>query len=195
MKCFTRSSVGKWTPMLPVVSSAIVLLALIFAGGRAWATDVDTADGRHFSNCSVLKADGLGIYFRHSNGIARVLYEDLSDKLLTALGPLPQDDVERAAQEIDQPQEVASREESSSIGALQLQFWQRVTYGVPESVTRARPCCLMQRGRFTGARRYSLFPCRQLAELDFLITTGILPRPAGVVTRRIPHRARYNNYY
>jgi hypothetical protein len=35
-------------------------------------------------------------------------------------------------------------------------------------------------------------PVGQLAELDFLITTGILPRPAGVVTRRIPHRTRYN---
>ena len=188
-----------------------VVVALILFGvvGRVGATDIETADGRHFSNCSVLKADGLGIYFRHSTGIARVLYQDLSDELLAALGPLPEEDLKvsapRSASEIqaahkgaqgrDVLERVVDADQGSSIGALQLQFWQRVTYGVPETITRSQPCCWPQGSRFTGVHRYSRFPCRQLAELDFLITTGILPRPAGVVTRRISHRNRMNYRY
>ena len=61
--------------------SAVVLLALCSMTGHAEATDVETADGRHFSNCSALKADSLGIYFRHSKGIAKENFWVLSDAI------------------------------------------------------------------------------------------------------------------
>lgn len=195
MKWFHGFPEQKRSLKCSVLSSLFVVLVLFCMTGRAGATDIDTADGRHFSNCSVLKADGLGIYFRHNSGIARVLYEDLNDKLLASLGPLPEKDSRKPAQEPANQNTVADTREDSSIGALQLQFWQRVTYGVPPAVTRPLACCQMHRGRFSGVHRYSRFPCRQMAELDFLITTGVLPRPAGVVTRRISHRDLYNFYF
>ena len=150
------------------------MVLVVALRGPAGATDVDTADGRHFSNCHVLKADGLGIYFRHDHGMARILYEDLSEELLAALEPLPMTENGAAVGlEATGGKKVPSNREesaasaesrsSSGVGALQLQFWQRVTYGVPAELTQARPCGQVSRGRFVGAHRYSRFPCRQLA--------------------------------
>ena len=68
----------------------VVLIAALMLPHFVTATDIETVDGRRFSNCSVLKADSLGLYFRHRNGIARVLYNDLSDDLLAKLEPLPE---------------------------------------------------------------------------------------------------------
>lgn len=171
---------------------AVVMAAVMVAvvSQSVSARDLETADGRRFADCTVLKADQLGLYFRHENGIARVLYEDLSEELLAALEPLPEVEDELPLR-IDAGRApavdlAADDSNAQAVGEFSLVFWQQINYQVP---SQSIYCC--PSGGVAGLHRYSHFGCRQLAELDFLITSGILPRPPGVVTRRLPRGWRY----
>lgn len=85
------------------------------------------------------------------------------------------------------------RERTAAAAPLSVDFRFRTTVILPD---RGCPCAAWEpslpaigwpaywaRPRLGLA--YPFFPWRQLAERDFLITTGILPRPAGVITRRL----------
>ncbi len=175
----------RWVAMIVVVASPHL----------AAATDIETEDGRRFSHCTVLKADGIGLYFRHRSGIARVLYDDLSDDLLAKLEPLPEPeeiDVKKPST-ASAPQGGNDRPTAQANGEFRMVFWQRVVIGVPHQALHHAPYGCPTSG-LTGAHRYSHFGWRQAVERDFLITTGILPRPLGVITHRVPQGIRLNYF-
>jgi len=159
------------------------------------ATDIETGDGRRFVDCTVLKADGIGLYFRHRKGIARVLYDDLSADLLAKLEPLPEAD-ETGGKEVltaESPHAATDPSAGRANGEFRLVFSQRVVIGVPGHLLY-HPVYGCPAGGLVDAHRYSHFGWRQAAERDFLITSGILPRPPGVITRRVPHGIRLNYF-
>lgn len=49
-------------------------------------TTIETAQGKVYERCKVLKRDPDGISFSHSRGVAKVLYSDLSESMRNALG-------------------------------------------------------------------------------------------------------------
>ena len=173
----------------------VVLIAALMLPHFVTATDIETVDGRRFSNCSVLKADSLGLYFRHRNGIARVLYNDLSDDLLAKLEPLPEAEKIEIKEPSPATPSMAATDHPTvqAHGEFRLVFRQRVVIGIPNPALHRAVYGWPARGA-VGAHRYSHFGWRQAAERDFLITSGILPRPAGVVTRCVARGIRLNYF-
>lgn len=182
------------TAHLPVGARRIVpfsglLLSLLFClsfSYHASAADLVTANGRRFHNCEVLKADTLGLYLRHDHGIARLLYEDLSDGNLAQLEPLPE--IETISGAKAQPADVpaATDGEQENQGNFSFVFQQRVTLRMPQPIYQPAFAYGTGCGLGAGPMRIARYPCRRMAERDFLITSGILPRPYGVVTRYLP---------
>ena len=69
------------------ISRIFVVYCALFAlsgGADAFAADgfeIRTARGKVYRNCKVLKADPHGLSFRHSNGVAKIAFEDLDQSL------------------------------------------------------------------------------------------------------------------
>ena len=66
-----------------VARSILAVVLILFAGFplTSWALDITTRDGVTYRNCQDLRPENDKLAFTHSNGAARVVYENLPDAL------------------------------------------------------------------------------------------------------------------
>jgi hypothetical protein len=69
-------------------SLLIVTLQLGFAvcASAGEPTTIETAQGKTYERCKIMKRDPDGVSFSHSKGVAKVLFSDLSEPMRNALG-------------------------------------------------------------------------------------------------------------
>ncbi len=64
----------------------MIQLGLTVAATAFEPTTIETAQGKVYERCKIVKRDPDGISFSHSKGVAKVLYSDLSESMRNALG-------------------------------------------------------------------------------------------------------------
>jgi hypothetical protein len=75
------------TQITKAAMNKTTLLLLAFAVSLPLAAaDVTTTSGRSFKNCTVLQVNPDGVTFRHSKGLARVLFSDMTPSAQKAFG-------------------------------------------------------------------------------------------------------------
>ncbi len=194
-----------WERRFPFGLLAFCLLGAgnTFADGPRQLRTLQTLDGREFHDVKIESVDPNGILFRHRNGAAKIRFVHLEPELREAYGYLENEahafETERPNAEVavTDPAPAGMEADGGELTPLRLTFRVRTTFPVQALVSR-NGCGPTSCGaslaswpwpshwsRFHPGLAYSLFPCRQLAERDFLITSGILPRPPGVCTWRL----------
>jgi hypothetical protein len=71
----------RWTPSTPRGRQLVVLglAVLMAASASAFAAEtLKTTTGRHYTNVRILQVDPNGVMIRHRDGIAKILFDDLS---------------------------------------------------------------------------------------------------------------------
>lgn len=63
-----------------------IQLGLTVAATAIEPTTIETAQGKVYERCKILKHDPDGVSFTHSKGVAKVLFSDLSESMRNALG-------------------------------------------------------------------------------------------------------------
>lgn len=63
-----------------------IQLGLAVAATGSEPTTIETAQGKTYVRCKIMKRDPDGVAFSHSKGVARVLFADLSEPMRNALG-------------------------------------------------------------------------------------------------------------
>ncbi len=63
-----------------------IQLGLTIAATAYEPTTIETAQGKVYQRCRIIKRDPDGVAFAHSRGTAKVLYSDLSNSMRNALG-------------------------------------------------------------------------------------------------------------
>lgn len=63
-----------------------IQLGLTMAAMGIEPTTIETAQGKVYQRCKILKHDPDGVSFTHSKGVAKVLFSDLSESMRNALG-------------------------------------------------------------------------------------------------------------
>ncbi|MBL9155385.1 MAG: hypothetical protein JNK37_23105 [Verrucomicrobiales bacterium] len=164
--------------------------ALEAVGQERPAGILRTVDGRLYLGIREAKADETGLTFRHQGGAARVSRERLSvaDQKRFGLPPMEPPAEPAVA---DPP----SGPTTATWPPLVLSYRVSVSLPLPfttpaNDVTSCGATLAARSWPSYWARphyglAYPLFPCRQAAERDFLITTGLLPRPVGIVPWRL----------
>jgi hypothetical protein len=142
---------------------------------------LETTDGYTYFEIEVLRVDPKGLTFRHSRGLAKIVFDDLSQALRERFGYDPV-----AASEFTKPkpksQSKPPKKRARPVNTIVIVRRPQLQFGPCGSSHLA-----LNRGQQMLPYPLSLsqYPNRRLAELDFLYTTGLLPRPPGIVVRRI----------
>ncbi len=152
-----------------------------------------TVRGKEYRDIEILDADRHGLLFRHRDGIAKESFAFLSQAIGDMFRPveaLQGEAVEPAAGEGEE----ATAGEIDAAWQLTWTVRQRVFFPAQPPCGNPRECRLHPHPgnwpswwhRFRCANYLTNPLCRELALRDFLITTGLRPRPAGVKTYRFP---------
>lgn len=139
---------------------------------------LETTNGRVFSSVEILKVDANGLIFRHSRGLAKVVFADLSPAIRERFGYDPAAAEDFVESRKPEPKPAAEPKKPRRI----LIIFRPRPQIVPCSPI---PVPLLSCQQLPYPHSLAQYPNRRLAELDFLYTTGILPRPPGVTVRRI----------
>ena len=191
----------------------IIKIAICFAAlsGFGFTSDEDasagirldsitTISGKVYKSIELITADDYGLLFRHTKGTAKVNFEDLNYNLREMFEPEPtvpamekkketEVDPKGAAAADPEPAEKENEAIFDKTESLVIYTRSRIVLP-PQQAWWTQPCnpqinWLSHWSRYHPGHRYANFHCRQLAEYDFLISSGILPPPPGVVVRRI----------
>ena len=191
------------------VHLTVVLAILLGIGGGAivagepvddeYREDLMTLDGRRFFRVRLVKVDPNGLLFRHRDGVAKVTFNDLSEDFREYYGydETRARDFERrhsgapsdAAVPAPKPMPASEvKAEPEIVVTYRTRTFIPVRFEDPYAC--ARSACggvpwYSHWARFDPRLAYARFPCRQLAERDFLISSGIVPAPPGVTVRRL----------
>lgn len=157
---------------------------------------LETLDGREFFDVRIVQVDPGGLLFRHRGGAGKVMFSDLPAEWGKRYG---HDEKSAKAIEAGRPEMKleegfawASEHSAPPFPVITLTYRVRTT--LPPVIAPAPSGCGASLAsfpwhshwsRFHPGLAYPLFPCRQLAERDFLISSGILPRPPGVGVWRL----------
>jgi hypothetical protein len=192
------------------ISTLRVLLVASLSSLPAWAVDeanrvidleeIKTLTGTRYEAIEVLGADEYGLMFRHRRGIAKVNFGELSTGLrmlyeggdLVGMAPAASTEPGQAAE--DATSEVTIAEVFVPILTFRLQLHR----GWKESFSSpcaGSPCASFpwrsHWPRYQTAHALTRPDCRALVLRDFLYTTGLQPKPCGVVTRSLPRGHAY----
>lgn len=63
-----------------------IQLGLVVATSAFEPTTIETAQGKIYQRCKIMKREPDGVFFSHSKGTAKVLYSDLVESMRNALG-------------------------------------------------------------------------------------------------------------
>jgi hypothetical protein len=100
-------------------SLLIVTLQLGFAvcASAGEPTTIETAQGKTYERCKIMKRDPDGVLFSHSKGVAKVLFSDLSEPMRNALGydAFKADAYEKGQAEARKAAELAKRERETKM--------------------------------------------------------------------------------
>ncbi|MEM7601289.1 MAG: hypothetical protein AAF357_07710 [Verrucomicrobiota bacterium] len=177
-----------------------VLLLVGFSSILTIASDVTfdldrikTEHGRVYHDILILDSDRHGLLFRHRKGIAKIEFSQLSMNLRMLYEPVGEEEPPEPAPDV----ELISVEEViplSQTAAYTLTAHSRVH--LPINAFQAgqwSPCVSYRRNwpshwpGYQPALRLAIPECRARVIDDFLITTGLVPRPCGVTTYRLPY--------
>ncbi len=164
--------------------------------GRPPGGVLRTRQGKVYFAIEVVQVDPNGLLFRHRNGTGKVLFTDLSSELQTHYGYDPgsaetfengRPEVRAAADAADAPSPPTVltfrvRTTLPRVAPSPAVLWAPVLCGHPAELGLRWPS---HWSRFHHGHAYASFPWRQLAERDFLISSGLVPRPPGVRTWRL----------
>lgn len=200
---FVPRSVREISPFLASVSLALVGLGGVLASDDSFTTGMlepshayralRTLDGREFLEVRIVQVDPGGLLFRHRGGAGKVLFSDLSSEWGERYGfqESAAEALEAGRPELKLGENLARPAEGAVAQMPPLTFTYRVRTVLPPILVHSASGCgaahpwLRHWGRFHPGLAYARFPCRQAAERDFLITSGILPRPPGVPAWRL----------
>ncbi len=94
-----------------------IQLGLAVAVSAFEPTTIETAQGKTYERCKIMKRDPDGVSFSHSKGVAKVLFSDLSEPMRNALGydAVKADAYERAQAEARKEAEQARQERNARL--------------------------------------------------------------------------------
>ena len=186
---------------------AVFSLSLALGTGKSLAGDsgdsddvLETLSGKVFHDVRVVQIDPNGVVFRHRGGAAKVRIDDLDPKIIEFLGldekkaaafeKAHSVAMKRAAQSKKPAKTIEGGESAAAPVDVILTTRTIVRIPVRDPYADARAACggvpwHFHWARFHPGLAYAHFPCRQLAERDFLISSGILPTPPGVRMHRV----------
>lgn len=200
---------------MKVLRFAIFLLAVLGVGAVSGDDalydfeQLTTENGKVYRSIFVLGSDSHGLLFRHEEGIAKIDFEQLSMSLRMLYEPVESPPVEpfpaegEAADRKDAGAEAETGQSASASSAgvdwlrgatVTLTARNRVSVPWRAYGTFCGTACGPLRHswpqhwpRYQPALRLAIPSCRAAAVEDFLITTGLVPRPPGVNTYRLPY--------
>lgn len=179
-----------WAAMLFAVSPGI-------AGESAgkYREDLMTLDGKRYDEVRLVKVDPNGLLFRHRDGIAKVTFDNLGEGFRDYYGydEALARDFERkhsvAKKVAPVPKEIGDIEEDPEIvityrtrTSIPIRF--QNPYACAQSACRGVPW-YSHWARYDPRLAYASLPCRQLAERDFWIRSGIVPTRPGMLVRSL----------
>lgn len=178
---------------------AIFFLCICFPFALSASNDVtfdleriSTENGKVYRDILILDSDRHGLLFRHSKGIAKIDFSRLSMNLRMLYEPVGEEPTTMPEASL----------EGDPIDPEILDGLPPVTLTARTSATIPirsdyfgcwSPCEAYRRSypgwwpRYQPALRLAVPRCRSLAVKDFLITTGLVPRPFGVKIFRLPY--------
>ena len=161
---------------------------------------IKALDGQVYENILILSGDEHGLMFRHSRGIAKIPFRLLSMNLRMLYEPVA--DVAAGGAEEAGVEEMTDDGTETEVVELPLPT-------TLQTSTRFSAPLWWARGAMTQMPRSKMAPWpshwpryhpahalaypdyRELAVRDFLYTTGLAPRPAGVHPYPLPRRGPY----
>ena len=158
---------------------------------------IKTENGRTYRDILILDSDQHGLLFRHAKGIAQLDYAQLSMNLRMLYEPVEEGPVEAQADPSEGDSLLSELGVIGKTADLTLTARNRVTVPFPSytqhcaAYRRAWP---MHWPRYHPVLPLAIPACRSAAIDDFLITTGLAPRPFGVTTYRLPYNRPYLLY-
>jgi len=187
-----------------------VLLVVSLSSVPIWAVDeanrvidleeIKTLTGKRYEAIEVLGADEYGLMFRHRRGIAKVNFSELSTGLRMLyeggdlVGVSPADSTEAVQPAGDATPEPTAAEVFVPVLTFRLQI-QRGWNDLSPKSCGGSPCASFPWRsywpRYHSAHALTRPDCRALVLRDFLYTTGLQPKPCGVVTRSRPRGHAY----
>lgn len=166
-------------------------------GGGFDLEKISTVEGREYREILIVDSDEHGLLFRHQRGIAKLPFASLPTNLRMLY------EVTAPVETIDE-EEATDSEEAAPNGAISPMVFTVRTRVYPQQ--NSNSCDPYQLGygcgpflwpshwpRFGTAHHLVNPYCRELAVRDFLYTSGLLPKPPGVFTYRLPNNRPY--YY
>lgn len=172
--------------LIAAIFLAVGATSLAQAGGF----DLDaitTVEGREYQEIFIVDSDEHGLLFRHRRGIAKLPFASLPTNLrmlYEVSAPLEVPD--EATEQVGEPQMSPSGQ-----NLIPLVFTVRTRVYPQPAVDSSGYGC----GPFLWPSHWPRFHpvhhlvnpyCREMALRDFLYTTGLLPKPPGILTYRLP---------
>lgn len=185
-----------------------VCLLLTVPSGQAEGYDLErikTNRGRVYHDILIMGADSYGMLFRHRNGIAKVGFESLSMNLRMMYEPTGEEEESfQAAVASEESLSPVSKESGEVALPIPSTLTVRTSIVIPHhrvfSHGKGHASCRQpvhwpsHWTRYHPAIALAVPACRERAIRDFLITTGLVPRPCGVVTYALPRHGPYRFY-
>lgn len=187
-----------------------LLLVVFFTSVPAWAVEeanrvidleeIKTLTGTRYEAIEVLGADEYGLMFRHRRGIAKVNFSELSTglRMLYEGGDLVGVAPAESTEAVQPGGDVTSEPTTTEIFVPVLSFRLQIQRGWHEPSPRpcgGSPCASFpwrsHWPRYHSAHALTRPDCRALVLRDFLYTTGLQPKPCGVVTRSLSQGHAY----
>lgn len=161
---------------------------------------ITTENGRIYQNILILDSDQYGLLFRHAKGIAKINFEQLSMNLRMLYEPVEEMPMESTVSDATglPLSELSSFDKGATLlltartsAILPLHCYSGVYSSRCPDYRRVWP---RHWSRYHPGLRLGIPECRARAVDDFLITTGLVPRPPGVVTYQLPYNRPYLLY-
>ena len=177
-------------------------------GGGYDLAQIKTVHGKVYREIYILEADSYGLTFRHRDGIAKVVFPSLPANLrmlyetTEELGEVESDNEKG---ELEKTEDIAPQETDpigvtrpGNFGSVPLVFTVRNRVTIPSSALWLGGGYL-NAGRMGWPGRWHRYGAvhelanpyyRELVVRDFLYSSGLISKPPGISTYRIPCRSR-----
>lgn len=154
-----------------------IQLGLTFAARAYEPTTIETAQGKIYQRCRIIKRDPDGVSFAHSKGTAKVLFSDLSEPMRNALG------YDARKEEIYEKEQAAARKEAAQAKRERETKLAEALIAAQARQAAQRPVVFVQQGN--GGYMQSLAPVLGLGQIGNYYGGGFhghgygLPRTRG----------------
>lgn len=177
-----------------------IFLALSFSGfaqdGDFDLEKISTVEGREYRDILIVDSDEHGLLFRHRQGIAKLPFASLPTNLRMLYEVAAPVETVEEGEKVEETESEDSEKAKSAANFYPLTFTVRTRTYPKSPVDSCGPGPGSGCGPFLWPSHWPRFRpahhlvnpyCRELAVRDFLYTSGLLPKPPGVFTYRLPH--------